>query len=90
MKLFPASLNRGFLAMALDDQIFMAPAPKLQEGLGQLLHGAEDLHPERFSLRMRARRPAQPLPSGGRTKAGYADPLRHLPGWDPNRCPQEL
>ena len=67
MKLFPASLNRGFLAMALDDQIFMAPAPKLQEGLGQLLHGAEDLHPERFSLRMRARRPAQPLPSGGRT-----------------------
>jgi hypothetical protein len=44
--LLPAHLSRGFIAVALDDPVFVVSALKLQEGLAQFLQGAESPHPE--------------------------------------------
>jgi hypothetical protein len=44
--LLPAHLSRGFIAVALDDPVFIAGPLKLQEGLAQFLQGAESPHPE--------------------------------------------
>jgi len=48
--LFQAHLGEGFIAVALDNPIFVVSALKLQEGLAHLLDGGEGSHPEEIFL----------------------------------------
>ncbi len=57
--------------MALDEPVFVVVILELLEGCLQFLHGVECRDPEeRFSLSVRMKRSAQPLPSGARTRDG--------------------
>jgi hypothetical protein len=79
--LFLSHLGWGFIAVALDNPVFVVNALKVDKSLAQLLHGGEVFHPEQIFFEYPDKALGAAVPFRSPDKGELVIPRKAISSW---------